>query len=116
MDPVRNELFLGRFLNEELSAAPDIDLDFPRDIRAELIARMHERYGAERWALVCSLPTYRSRSAVRDVGKALGLPQAELEKLAKLGDATSATIGGGDATCRRRSVRAQALGRWRALA
>ena len=45
VDPVANDLFLGRFLNEELTALPDIDLDFPRDVRAALIPRIHERYG-----------------------------------------------------------------------
>ena len=45
IDPIANDLFLGRFLNEELNALPDIDLDFPRDVREELIPRVHERYG-----------------------------------------------------------------------
>ena len=52
IDPIRNKLFLGRFLNEEITALPDIDLDFPRDIREKLIPRVHERYGTERAALV----------------------------------------------------------------
>ena len=46
IDPVANDLFLGRFLNEELTDVPDIDLDFPRDIREKLIPRVHERHGA----------------------------------------------------------------------
>jgi error-prone DNA polymerase len=82
VDPVHNNLFLGRFLNDEMVSVPDIDLDFPRDIRARLIERMYERY-PDRVGLVCILPTYRLRSAIRDAGKALGLPQAELDKLAK---------------------------------
>ena len=61
---------------------PDIDLDFPRDIREVLIPRVHERYGAEHSALVAAFPTYRPRGAVRDLGKALGLPQEEIEKVA----------------------------------
>ncbi len=61
IDPIENELFLGRFLNEELTALPDIDLDFPRDIREKLIPRVHERYGSEHSALVAAFPTYRSR-------------------------------------------------------
>ena len=65
IDPVRNELFLGRFLNEEISALPDIDLDFPRDIRGVLIPRVHERYGREHSALVAAFPTFRSRGAIR---------------------------------------------------
>ena len=74
IDPVENELFLGRFLNDELTDAPDIDLDFPRDIREKLIPRVHERYGRERSALVAAFSTYRARGAIRDLGKALGLP------------------------------------------
>ena len=45
IDPIANDLFLGRFLNEELNALPDIDLDFPRDVREKLIPRVHDRYG-----------------------------------------------------------------------
>ncbi|HEY8489672.1 MAG TPA: DNA polymerase III subunit alpha, partial [Dehalococcoidia bacterium] len=86
VDPVRHNLSLGRFLNEALASVPDIDLDFPRDIREELIKRVMARYGHEHAALVCSFATYRFRSAVRDVGKALGLPATDLDKLAKLGD------------------------------
>ena len=83
IDPVANELFLGRFLNEELTALPDIDLDFPRDIREVLIPRVHERYGRERSALVAAFPTFRSRGAIRELGKVLGLPPGELERVAR---------------------------------
>ncbi|MFL5866303.1 MAG: PHP domain-containing protein, partial [Thermoleophilaceae bacterium] len=83
VDPVENELFLGRFLNEELTALPDIDLDFPRDIRDVLIPRVHERYGRDRCALVAAFATYQVRSAVRDFAKALGLPPGEIERLAR---------------------------------
>ena len=62
---------------------PDIDLDFPRDIRETLIPRVHDRYGADRSALVAAFPTYRPRGAVRDLGKALALPPAEIERVAK---------------------------------
>ena len=83
VDPVKAELFPGRFLNDEVTAVPDIDLDFPRDIRAELIPRIHRRYGAERSALVAAFPTYRTRGAIRDFGKALGIPQTEIERAAR---------------------------------
>ena len=83
IDPVENQLFLGRFLNEELTSLPDIDLDFPRDIREVLIPRIHERYGAERSALVAAFPTFRSRGAIRELGKVLGLPPGELERAAR---------------------------------
>jgi len=89
IDPVEAGLFSGRFLNEEVSkeferTMPDIDLDFPRDIREKLIPRVHERYGADRSALVAAFPTYRPRGAVRDLGKALGLPPAEIERVAAM--------------------------------
>ena len=91
IDPVKNNLFLGRFLNEALRSVPDIDLDFPRDIREELILRVYEKYGHEHTGLVCTFPTYRLRSAVREIGKALDLPMGELEKLSKLAEHRSAS-------------------------
>jgi error-prone DNA polymerase len=115
IDPVRCELFLGRFLNEEINEAPDIDLDFPRDIREKLIPRVHERYGADRSALVAAFATYRSRGAVRDLGKALGLPPGEIERVAR-----SVDIHGGPDSVERDlkevigSGRAGSV-RWRAL-
>jgi error-prone DNA polymerase len=84
IDPIANRLFLGRFLNETLASIPDIDLDFPRDIREELIRRVYKHYGADYTGLVCTFPTYRLRSAVREIGKALDLPVGELEQVAKL--------------------------------
>ncbi len=83
VDPIANKLLLGRFLNEELTALPDIDLDFPRDVREKLIPRVHERYGTERSALVAAFPTYRARGAIRELGKALGLPPGEIERVAR---------------------------------
>jgi error-prone DNA polymerase len=86
IDPIENELLLGRFLNEELTALPDIDLDFPRDIRDVLIPRVHDRYGRDRCALVAAFSTFMVRSAVRDFAKALGLPPGEIERLARAVD------------------------------
>ena len=91
VDPVEAGLSLGRFINDEMVAVPDIDLDFPRDIREKLIVRVTERYGRERAALVATFATYRSRGAIRDVGKALGLPLSELERLARVTDGWDAT-------------------------
>jgi error-prone DNA polymerase len=91
VDPVEAGLSLGRFINDEMTSVPDIDLDFPRDIREKLIVRVTERYGREHAALVASFSTYRSRGAIRDVGKALGLPFAELERLARVTDGWDAT-------------------------
>src|SRR5213594_4268671 len=89
VDPAATHLFFGRFLNETLASVPDIDLDFPREIREELIRRVYQRYGAEHVGLVCSFPTYRLRSAVREIGKALDLPLGEIELVAKLADRRS---------------------------
>ena len=83
IDPIANDLFLGRFLNEDLNSLPDIDLDFPRDVREKLIPRVHDRYGKERSALVAAFPTFRSRGAIRELGKVLGLPAGELERVAR---------------------------------
>ena len=90
VDPVASDLSIGRFINRELASVPDIDLDFPRDIREKLIVRVTERYGHEHAALVASFATYRSRGAIRDIGKALGLPHAELERLARVTDGWNA--------------------------
>src|SRR5205085_2201698 len=86
IDPVENELALGRFLHEDLHGLPDIDLDFPRDIRERLIPRVHERYGQDRTALVAAFPTFRARGAIRELGKVLGLPAGGIERLARGAD------------------------------
>jgi error-prone DNA polymerase len=116
VDPVSNELSLGRFLNRELASVPDIDLDFPRDIRQKLIVRVTERYGREHAALVASFATYRSRGAVRDVGKALGLPFAELERLARLSDGWNAKRVGEEVARLPDGERKLESKRWRAFA
>ena len=92
VDPVATRLFIGRFLNETLASVPDIDLDFPREIREELIRRVYKRYGDEHAGLVCAFPTYRLRSAVREIGKALDLPPGEIEQVAKLADRRSGSL------------------------
>ncbi|HLQ33703.1 MAG TPA: error-prone DNA polymerase, partial [Chloroflexota bacterium] len=67
---------------------PDIDLDFPRDIREELLKRVWDYFDQDRAALLCSFATYRVRSAIRDIGKALDLPEVELDKLSDMWGAT----------------------------
>ena len=94
VDPVATGLPLGRFLNRELASVPDIDLDFPRDIREKLIVGVTERYGREHAALVATFATYRSRGAIREIGKALGLPPAELERLARTSEGWDARAVG----------------------
>jgi error-prone DNA polymerase len=83
IDPIRARLTVDRFLTEEMRTFPDIDLDFARDIRERLIEEVHKRWTKQHAALVAIFPTYRIRSAVRDVGKALGLPETELDRVAK---------------------------------
>jgi error-prone DNA polymerase len=113
VDPIANELLIGRFLNEELTSLPDIDLDFPRDIREKLIPRVHERYGRERSALVAAFPTYRARGAIRELGKVLGLPPGEIERVARGSEGWDAREVGKDIeTTGRRGV----SGRWAWLA
>ena len=90
VDPVEADLFLGRFLNDAVGSVPDIDLDFPREIRKELILAVYEKYGHDHVGLVAIFPTYRLRSAVREVGKALDLPPGDLEKVSKLAEHRSA--------------------------
>ncbi len=94
VDPVKHRLFFRRFLNEDLQTVPDIDLDFAREIREQLILRVYERYGHDHAALVCAFATYHLRSAVRGLGKVLGLPPAALDQLARLSE------GGGAETVR----------------
>ena len=86
IDPIGNRLLLGRFLHTGLESLPDIDLDFPRDIREVLIPRVHERYGSDRAALVAAFPTFRARGAIRELGKVLGLPSGEIERVARAAD------------------------------
>ncbi|MBJ7470616.1 MAG: DNA polymerase III subunit alpha [Solirubrobacteraceae bacterium] len=111
VDPIKSDLLLGRFLNEELTAFPDIDLDFPRDVREVLIPRIHERYGREHTALVATHPGYRGRGAIRDLGLALGLPPAEVARVAQATDGWSATRIEEDVDLALGSGRSQS-GRW----
>src|SRR5579885_2097926 len=115
VDPVEAGLSLGRFINDEMRAVPDIDLDFPRDIREKLIVRVTERYGREHAALVASFATYRSRGAIRDVGKALGLPFADLERLARYSDGWNAQRVGEELLALPDAQSKLASPRWRAF-
>jgi error-prone DNA polymerase len=90
VDPMRHNLYVGRFLNEDLQSIPDIDIDFPREIRERMIERVYEEYGSDHAALVCTFATYRLRSAVRDIGKTLGIPPTDLDRIAKLSEPRSA--------------------------
>ena len=92
IDPLEYDLPLERFISDdELLNAPDIDLDFPRDIREALILRVFEEFGWDHAALTAMLPTYKLKGVVRDVGKVLGLPPAELDILAKRAESHDAS-------------------------
>lgn len=82
VDPLKWDLTLERFISEDADSLPDIDLDFPRAIRDELIERVHRRFGAAYAVLTGAVSTYRSRGVIRDLGGALGLPQERLRLLA----------------------------------
>ncbi len=83
VDPVEYGLSLDRFLSAEATTLPDIDLDFPRDIRERLILRIIDEWGWDHAALAGMFATYKARGIVRDLGKALGLPADEVDALAK---------------------------------
>ena len=83
VDPLKWGLTLERFISEDTSLLPDIDLDFPRNLRDELITRVHQRFGREYAILTGAISTYTVRGIVQDLGKALGLPREELTLLSK---------------------------------
>jgi error-prone DNA polymerase len=82
IDPLAHHLVFERFLSDERRITPDIDIDFQADRREEVIQYIYRKYGHDHAAMACTFVTYRARSAIRDVGKALGLPLSELSILA----------------------------------
>lgn len=84
VNPVRTDLLFERFLSRERAEPPDIDLDVQHNRREEVIQWIYETYGRDRAAMVANFIRYRFRSAVRDAGKALGLPLVALDRVAKL--------------------------------
>jgi error-prone DNA polymerase len=83
VDPVRMGLLFERFLSRERAEPPDIDLDIQHDRREEVIQHLYARYGRTHAAMVANVIRYRPKSAVRDAGKALGLPLPVIERVAK---------------------------------
>jgi error-prone DNA polymerase len=83
VDPARTTLLFERFISRERGEPPDIDVDFEHERREEVIQYIYRKYGAQRTALAAALSTYRTRGAVRDVGKALGLDAHTIDALAK---------------------------------
>ncbi|WP_446811811.1 error-prone DNA polymerase [Methylomonas sp. 2BW1-5-20] len=82
VDPSRMNLLFERFLSRERNEPPDIDVDFEHERREQVIQYIYQKYGRHRAALAATVITYRTRSAVRDVGKALGLNLSQVERLA----------------------------------
>ena len=84
VDPTQVELLFERFLSRERAEPPDIDLDIEHNRREEVIQHVYEKYGREHAAMVANVVRYRSRSAIREVGKALEISATSLDRLAKL--------------------------------
>jgi error-prone DNA polymerase len=87
VDPVAGELLFERFLSEERNEVPDIDIDFAHQDREKVIQYVYERYGRHHAAMVSEVITYRTRSAIRDVGKALGLSLGQVDQIVREYDA-----------------------------
>jgi error-prone DNA polymerase len=83
IDPVRMDLLFERFISKERAEPPDIDLDIEHDRREEVIQHVYQKYGRDRAAMVANVVRYRSPSALRDVGKALGFSETALDRVAK---------------------------------
>ncbi len=94
VDPLAHNLLFERFLSDRTDTMPDIDLDFERERRDEVIAYVYERYGREHTALVCNVVTYQPRLAVRDVARALGYPAEEIGRLVDGGLGDGTLVGG----------------------
>ena len=83
IDPMRWDLTLERFISKDMDMLPDIDLDFPRGLRDELIERVHSHFGSEYAVLAGAVTTYKVKGIIQDLGKALRLPQEHLSLLSK---------------------------------
>ena len=83
VDPSRMAMLFERFISKERNEPPDIDVDFEHERREEVIQYIYRKYGRERAALAATVICYRPRSALRDVGKALGYDPAQVERLAR---------------------------------
>jgi len=84
LDPLKHGLFFERFLNPGRRTMPDIDMDFPEDRRAEVMAYAVEKYGQDHVAQIITFGTMAARAAIRDAGRALDLPPGEVDRTAKL--------------------------------
>jgi error-prone DNA polymerase len=84
VDPVRMDLLFERFLSRERAEPPDIDLDIEHERREEVIQHVYAKYGRTHAAMVANFIRYRARSSIRDIGKALGFAETEVDRLARL--------------------------------
>jgi error-prone DNA polymerase len=98
VDPIGMDLLFERFLSEERREVPDIDIDFAHQDREKVIQYVYSRYGREHAAMTAETITYRTRSAIRDVGKALGLSLAQVDAVAKEYDARESLAGAAGTT------------------
>lgn len=80
VNPAQSDLLFERFISRERNEPPDIDVDFEHERREEVIQYIYQKYGRERAALAATVITYRVRSALKDVGKALGFPEARIQQ------------------------------------
>ncbi len=83
VDPIRHRLLFERFINEGRTTYPDVDIDFSSERREEVIQYVYATYGPEHTGMVCNIVTYRARSAMREVGYALGFPRPLVDRVAK---------------------------------
>jgi len=83
VDPETTQLLIERFLSEERKEPPDIDVDFEHERREEVMQYIFNKYGRDRAGIVATLVTYRPKSAIRDVGKAMGLSEDAVGILSK---------------------------------
>ena len=83
VEPIAHNLLFERFINPGRTTYPDVDIDFSSERREEVIQYIYRRYGPEHTGMVCNLVTYRARSAVREVGYALGFPRPLVDRVAK---------------------------------
>jgi error-prone DNA polymerase len=93
VDPIAGDLLFERFLSEERNEIPDIDIDFAHQDREQVLQYVYERYGRHHAAMVAEVITYRTRSAIRDVGKALGLSLGQVDQIVREYDARESLAG-----------------------
>ncbi len=101
VDPEEMDVLFERFVSQERDEAPDIDVDFEHERREEVLQYLYEKYGRERAGMTAEVITYRPRSAVRDVGGALGFSPEQIDRLAKSLDSACRV---GSSPCSRREL------------